>query len=126
MWTWAALELAHLGDKTRLEQIEALFAANAIETWIIGEYEDYLELLEEEPENLPRPYDIIQTYTGLHKQAAWGSRKCRSAGQGEERRSAGVANVASTTHTQLAPWGTDRTQGGRKWAGMIRAPAAAA
>ena len=102
LWTWAVLELAHLGDKTRLEQIEALFAANAIETWIIGEYEDYLELLEEEPEDLPRPYDIIQTYTGLHKQAAWEAENAAARAR-EEQRAAGRGERPSTTHVQLAP-----------------------
>ncbi|MBK8903772.1 MAG: hypothetical protein IPM53_21495 [Anaerolineaceae bacterium] len=70
MWTWAVLELGKLGDKTHLEQIEALFAAGAIDTWIIGEYEDYLELLEEDPGDMSPSYDIIEIYTELHDEAA--------------------------------------------------------
>lgn len=70
MWSWAVLELGKLGDTARLEPIKALFDADLIDTWLIGDYGDYLQFVAEEPKRLPEPYDIIQSYRALHEQAA--------------------------------------------------------
>jgi uncharacterized protein YecA (UPF0149 family) len=70
MWTWAILELSNLGDEESQAQIEALYAADAVESWIIGDYDDYMKRLQDKRTDLPDPYDIIQTYESLQHYAA--------------------------------------------------------
>lgn len=69
MWTWAILELSNLGDEESQAQIEALYAADAVESWVIGDYDDYVERLQDKRTDLPDPYDIIQTYESLQHYA---------------------------------------------------------
>jgi hypothetical protein len=120
MWTWAVLELSILGDEESQEQIEALFDADAIETWLIGDYDDYLLRLQEGPADLPDPYDIIQTYEELHLReareaklrATWArqeqERAARRVQQAAER-AAALRQRPSTTHVQPVP-GTPTTR----------------
>lgn len=99
VWTWAALELGKLGDRSHLEQIKALYAADAFETWILGDYEEYLELLEE-PKDVPPPFDITEIYTRLQNEAAW------QAEMAAERasRSAANANFLSRQSARTDEW----------------------
>ncbi|VAW43163.1 hypothetical protein MNBD_CHLOROFLEXI01-1654 [hydrothermal vent metagenome] len=120
MWTWAILELSNLGDEESQAQIEALYAADAVETWIIGDYDDYVTRLQNERADLPDPYDIIQTYESLHhradleaqREALWARQKQEKARIEEmldkrEQRAAERAAVRgerpSETHEQAAP-----------------------
>ncbi len=120
MWTWAVLELSRLGDKESQPQIEALYAANAIETWVIGDYDEYLRHLEE-PSDLPKPYDIIQTYEALQRrEAKEAERKALWAKQEQERaakrvqeaaeRAVALAQRPSPTHEPPRPAGPPARQ----------------
>ncbi|MAT98519.1 MAG: hypothetical protein CL608_15350 [Anaerolineaceae bacterium] len=120
MWTWAVLELSRLGDTESQAQIEALFAADAIDTWIIGDYDDYLLRLQEDPADLPDPYDIIQTYEELHRReareaelkATWARQEQERAARREQQaaeRAAALRQRPSTTHVQPVP-GTPATR----------------
>ena len=114
MWTWAVLELSKLGDTTSQAQIEAVFAAGGIDTWVIGDYDAYLLRLQEEDASLPKPYDIIQTYEVLQQKEAreaelkvvWARQEQERAAKREQQaaeRAAALHQRTSTAHVQPAP-----------------------
>ncbi len=84
MWMWAALELSKLGDRESLAQIEALYAEGAIDSWVIGGYDDHLERLQNEHSDASDSYDIVEVYESLHQQNALYAQRVTEAGRLEE------------------------------------------
>jgi hypothetical protein len=73
IWSWAASSLADLRDLESQPAIKALYQADLIDEWVMGDLEDYLDLFR--PDAPPpiydsEPYDIPATYEGLRRQAA--------------------------------------------------------
>jgi hypothetical protein len=69
MWTWAALELAHLQDEASLPQVEQLFAQNKVDTGVLGPTFDYHETkMEEGYPHEQKPFDLIAIYEALQEE----------------------------------------------------------
>ena len=62
-WTFVALDLAELKDKTSQPQVEALYKADLIDEMLMGDVDNYLKILEEDRSHRgPRPFDLIAFY----------------------------------------------------------------
>jgi len=84
MWTWAVLELSRLQDEGSRPQIEALYQNDRIDTWIIGDIDDYHERMAGGFDRPLADFDIIEVYEELFQQAAfWQSAQESAAAQTE-------------------------------------------
>jgi uncharacterized protein YecA (UPF0149 family) len=69
-WTWIALSLADLKDEESQPQVLALYRAGLIDEMVIGNEQQYLDYFDQERDQQPRHYDVLEVYQGLHEQAA--------------------------------------------------------
>jgi uncharacterized protein YecA (UPF0149 family) len=69
-WTWIALSLADLKDEESQPQVLALYRAGLIDEMVMGNEQQYLDYFNQERDQQPRHYDVLEVYQGLHEQAA--------------------------------------------------------
>jgi len=69
-WTWIALSLADLKDEESQPQVLALYRAGLIDETVMGDEQRYREYFDQERNEQPRHFDVLEVYQGLHEQAA--------------------------------------------------------
>jgi uncharacterized protein YecA (UPF0149 family) len=69
-WTWIALSLADLKDEGSQPQVLALYRAGLIDETVMGDEQQYLDYFNQERDQPPRHFDVLEAYRGLHEQAA--------------------------------------------------------
>ncbi|MFN2128921.1 MAG: DUF1186 domain-containing protein [Anaerolineae bacterium] len=69
-WTWIALSLADLQDEGSQPQVLALYRAGLIDESVMGNEQQYLDYFDQERDQPPRHFDVLEAYQGLHEQAA--------------------------------------------------------
>ncbi len=101
LWTWIACSLMELQDTDSQPHVLALYRADVIDEWIIGDEQEYLDLFQQPVKKPPSAYDVMDTYEWLHSQAKQeaqrkadaaeraaqeAQRKAKTAKRAEERR----------------------------------------
>jgi uncharacterized protein YecA (UPF0149 family) len=69
-WTWIALSLADLKDEESQLQVLALYRAGLMDEMVMGDEQQYLDYFNQEHDEPPRHYDVLEVYERLHRQAA--------------------------------------------------------
>ncbi len=84
-WTWIALSLADLKDEESQPQVLALYRAGLIDEIVMGNEQQYLDYFDQERNQRPRHYDVLEVYQGLHEQAAREAERAAEAAEQSER-----------------------------------------
>ena len=70
LWTWVALSLADLKDEESQPQVLALYRADLIDEMVMGNEQQYVDYFDQERDEPPRQYDVLEVYEQLQRQAA--------------------------------------------------------
>lgn len=101
IWSWAAFALTTLQDRESQPQIVALYEANLIDEFVMGDRDSYLRDLEQGPRGEPRRFDLLRLYNWLHDEEAR-DRKLRAEREAREAAQRETAARLSTTSHRSA------------------------
>jgi len=61
-WSWLALELSELHDEESQPQVEALYEADYVDSWMIGDLDAYRDTLQGNGDHTEHEFDIVAEY----------------------------------------------------------------
>jgi ribosomal protein L7/L12 len=78
LWTWVAASLADVQDEASQPHVLALYEAEMIAEWIMGDRQEYLAYFRRKAKmakGAPRSFDVLNIYERLHREAAEEARR---------------------------------------------------
>lgn len=107
VWSFVATALAELHDLHSRPQIEALFQGGWIDEFVMGDFDDYVNLLLNPEPLTPEPFHIVETYQALRSAAdqeqEWEAKRLEILAQQEKIRQTAVPAQENQADDVTAP-----------------------